>query len=255
MIQSENTPNAYCIYGDFNKTDSTALRFPDHYLAYSASGSMRLEIESRYIFLQPAKAAWIPAGVEVIAHIPTAITCCSILFDPKYFPNHNQIVSTIDLTPLARHMILYCRRWSTENSEFCENAQSFFSALALIVVERMETPTTDWLPRGRTKLVSRAVDLTMERHKRAVEIGEIASALATNERTLSRRIVDETGMKWSDLLRRIRIIFARELLTTTELQITRIAAEVGYGSQSAFNRAFKVETGFTPRGFQKNMIE
>ena len=250
MNRLDDTPIASCVYREFAKTESTTLCFSDHYLAYSAAGSMRLEIESRYFYLQPAKAAWIPAGTNVIAQIPTGITCCSILFNPRHFPEHKSIVKTIDLTSLARHMILHCKRWSVESSNVDDSAQLFYKALASVIVERMDAPTTDWVPRGNSTLVSRAVDLTIERHMRTIELGEIASELATSERTLSRRIVDETGMKWSDLLRRIRMIAARELLSSSELQITHIAATVGYSSQSAFNRAFKVDTGLTPRQFQ-----
>lgn len=79
---------------------------------------------------------------------------------------------------------------------------------------------------------------------------EIALNLSTSERTLLRRVVDETGMTWSHLLRRIRIIHARELLTTTDFQVARVAADdVGYSSQNAFNRAFKEETQMTPSEF------
>lgn len=250
MNQSDDKPIASCVYREFSKTESTTLCFPDHYLAYSAAGSMRLEVESRYFYLQPAKAAWIPAGTNVIAQIPTGITCCSILFNPRHFPEHKSIVKTIELTSLARQMILHCKRWSGENGNVDDLAHQFYKALASIIVERMDAPTTDWLPRGNSKLVSRAVDLTIERHMRTIELGEIASELATSERTLSRRVVDETGMKWSDLLRRIRIISARDLLANSEIQITHIAAAVGYSSQSAFNRAFKIDAGLTPRQFQ-----
>ena len=250
MTQVGGKAIAYCVYREFERSDSITLCFDEHYLAYSAAGSMRLEAESSYFFLQPAKAAWIPAGTTVVAQIPTGITCCSILFDPQHFPNHNSVVKTIDLTPLARHMILHCRRWSSSKSLQDNNAQIFYRALASVIVERMDTKTTDWVPRGSSSLVSRAIDLTMDRHMNSLEIGEIAAQLATSERTLSRRVVDETGMRWSDVLRRIRIIAARELLVSTELPIVRVASTVGYSSQSAFNKAFKVETGLTPRQFR-----
>lgn len=100
-------------------------------------------------------------------------------------------------------------------------------------------------------LVARAVDLTIDRHMRSIELAEIASDLATSERTLSRRIVNETGMRWSELLRRIRIIVARELLVSSELNITGVANAVGYSSQSAFNKAFKIESGLTPSKFRE----
>lgn len=249
MNQVDTAPVAYCVYKEIDSGGSGRVCFSNHYLAYAARGSMRLEIDSQYLFLQPTKAAWIPANVEVIAEIPTSIICCSILFDPRDFPVHNQIVQTIDLTPLAQHMIMHCRHWPNSENGKDNTARTFFRALATIIVERMDTPTTDWVPRGVSSMVSRAVDLTMERYMKSIEIGEIASELSTSERNLSRRVVDETGMKWGHLLRRIRMIHARELLTTTEFQIARVAAAVGYGSQSAFNRAFKEETSTTPTEF------
>ncbi len=247
------SPYATCISRDIAKTDSTTLSFSDHYLAYCASGSMRLEIESRYFYLQPTKAVWIPAGKQVIAQIPTSITCCSILFNPASFPEHNSFVKTIELTPLARHMILYCRRWGAEGGIIDQTAESFYKALASVIVERMDAPTTDWIPRGKSTLVSRAVDLTIERHTRTIELAEIASELAASERTLSRRVVEETGLRWSELLRRVRMIAARELLTGSELQITAVANAVGYSSQSAFNKAFKIESGLAPRKFREQL--
>jgi len=246
------TPIAHCVHSEMNSKDSGKVCFSDHYLAFAARGSMRLEIESQYLFLQPTKAAWIPANVEVIAEIPSSITCCSILFEPLNFPKHDLIVQTIDLTALAQHMILHCTRWTDRESAKEKAARTFFLALADIIVEGMHTRTTDWVPRGASSLVARAVDLTMQRHMTPIEIGDIAAELSTSERTLSRRVVDETGMTWICLLRRIRIIRARELLTTTELQITRVASEVGYSSQSAFNRAFKEETLLTPSEFMSN---
>lgn len=251
MCLSGESPFGTCVYREFAKTDSTTLCFADHYLAYCASGSMRLEIDSRYFFLQPTKAVWIPAGKQVTTQIPTSITCCSILFNTAQFPEHNQSVKTIDLTPLARHMILHCRRWAVEGCIPDKTADSFFKALASIIIERMDAPTTDWIPRGQSKLVARAVDLTIERHMRHIELVEIASELASSERTLSRRIVEETSMRWSELLRRIRILAARELLANSELQITGVANAVGYSSQSAFNKAFKIESGITPKKFRE----
>lgn len=251
MSRSSESPFGTCVFRELAKTDSTTLCFADHYLAYCASGSMRLEIESSYFFLQPTKAVWIPAGKQVTAQIPTSITCCSILFNVARFPEHVPLVKTIDLTPLARHMILHCRRWDVEGYTTDKTAESFYKALASVIIERMDAPTTDWIPRGKSKLVARAVEITIDRHTRPIELAEIASELASSERTLSRRIVDETSMRWGELLRRIRIIAARELLTNSELQITDVANAVGYSSQSAFNKAFKFESGLTPRKFRE----
>lgn len=253
MDLTTNRSKAYCVFQEFDKSNSGILHFANHYLAYSSKGSMRLEIDSRYLYLHPTKAAWVPAGTDVRIDIASSITCCSILFEPDFFSESHPSFQTIDLNPLMRNMILHCRRWGPDHADTDNTAQTFFSSLASVILERMKAPTTDWIPRGNTSLVSRAIDLTIERHTQALEISTVADSLATSERTLSRRMVDETGMTWANLLRRIRIIQARELLSTTNTQITTIAGDVGYTSQSAFNKAFKAETGLTPRKFRARL--
>ena len=213
---------------------------------------MRLEIDSRYLYLQPSKAAWVPAGTDVTIEIPSSITCCSILFEPDFFPSDHPSFQTIDLNPLMRSMILHCQRWGPDHADINDSSH-FFRALANIVLERMNTPTTDWVPRGNTSLVSRAIDLTIKQHDQMLEISSVADSLGTSERTLSRRVVDETGMTWANLLRRIRIIKARELLSTSDVPITMVAGDVGYTSQSAFNKAFKTETELTPREYRARL--
>ena len=47
-------------------------------------------------------------------------------------------------------------------------------------------------------------------------------------------------------LTRWRLQLAAHALTTTPRGVADIAAEVGYESEAAFNRAFKRETGLTP---------
>ena len=131
-----------------------------------------------------------------------------------------------------------------------QNAAPFFTALATVLAELMEKTNNDWVPYGHTPLVSAAVTLTSDQHAEPLDIGSVASQLNTSDRTLSRRISEETGMSWSHLLRRIRIVRARELLATGELSVTATAAAVGYSSQSAFNRAFREESARTPSEFK-----
>ncbi|MEZ5935599.1 MAG: helix-turn-helix domain-containing protein [Alphaproteobacteria bacterium] len=71
-------------------------------------------------------------------------------------------------------------------------------------------------------------------------------AVCQSPRTLARRFSDEMGMTWREVLRRLRIIRAIEALATTDKSATTIAYDVGYGSLSAFNSAFRGQTGKGP---------
>ena len=47
-----------------------------------------------------------------------------------------------------------------------------------------------------------------------------------------------------------RLQLAADLLTSTSYSVARIAAEVGYESEPAFNRAFKRDFGIPPARFR-----
>ena len=53
---------------------------------------------------------------------------------------------------------------------------------------------------------------------------------------------------------RRRIGEAQTLLITTELPVTRIAAQVGYDNPSHFNAQFSKAVGMSPRTFRKEYV-
>ena len=60
-----------------------------------------------------------------------------------------------------------------------------------------------------------------------------------------------SGYYSSAFLTSAKIINARELLTITDIPIANIATSCGYQNPFAFSRAFKKETGMTPREYRE----
>ncbi|NQX58077.1 AraC family transcriptional regulator [Paenibacillus qinlingensis] len=60
------------------------------------------------------------------------------------------------------------------------------------------------------------------------------------------------GKTYIELLTDIRILSAMALLKDTDLNVTEIAAQVGYNHISHFNRTFKKHTGITPGDYRKH---
>lgn len=58
------------------------------------------------------------------------------------------------------------------------------------------------------------------------------------------------GMTLSTYLTRLRVCQAQRLLVSTELEISRVAFETGFGSISRFYEAFKEISGQTPRQYR-----
>ena len=73
------------------------------------------------------------------------------------------------------------------------------------------------------------------------------SVAGVSRKTLCTRFKVETGENFAAYVRRVRIERARRLLDTSEFEISRIAYQTGFSSQSHFQTAFKEATGYTPR--------
>ncbi|MDX3097077.1 AraC family transcriptional regulator [Streptomyces sp. ME19-03-3] len=77
-------------------------------------------------------------------------------------------------------------------------------------------------------------------------IERFAALNSMSRATFIRHFGRATGMKPGDYLTRLRMLLAADLLTGTDRPVGAVAAAVGYGSESAFGRAFRLATGSTP---------
>ncbi|MGX7670826.1 GlxA family transcriptional regulator [Plantactinospora sp. DSM 117369] len=86
-----------------------------------------------------------------------------------------------------------------------------------------------------------AKDLTLD---------DIATHAGMSTRTLNRRFREQTGTTPLQWLLRIRIRQAQYLLEATDHPIDRIAAQVGFGSPTAFRDRFKRIAGTSPHAYR-----
>jgi AraC family transcriptional activator of mtrCDE len=82
-------------------------------------------------------------------------------------------------------------------------------------------------------------------------ITELAELAAMSRATFIRHFTREVGMTVGDFLTKIRMMTAAELLITTDHPVSAVAARVGYRSESAFGRAFRLATATTPAQFRR----
>jgi AraC family transcriptional regulator len=75
----------------------------------------------------------------------------------------------------------------------------------------------------------------------------VAEACGVSRKTLCTRFKQETGETFASYVRRLRVERARRLLDTTDHEISQIAYETGFSSQSHLQTVFKQMTGHTPR--------
>ena len=82
----------------------------------------------------------------------------------------------------------------------------------------------------------------------------VAEACGVSRKTLCTRFKQETGETFASYVRRLRIERARRLLDTTDLEISQIAYQTGFSSQSHLQTVFKQMTGYTPREWRLREI-
>lgn len=257
---SEQSPPAYCFYKVFAPEPRKAMCFDHHYLLYAAKGSLRLEAEDRHWILPPARAAWIPANTQIQIEIPHEVTCCSILFHPDFISSEIstcQILNlqVLNLSDVAREMILHARRWGPETKHLDAHAKSFFRTLVGTCAELANQSSNVWIPKGKTKELQAALSFTRNNIANNICFGDVTNAALLSQRSLSRRFAEEVNMTWRQMQRRMRMIQAMELLSNVEGQIINIAFDVGYVSLSAFNRAFREFCGMSPSEFRTKYFQ
>ncbi|MDO6964165.1 AraC family transcriptional regulator [Rhizobium alvei] len=246
-------PDAYSFRASLGPEASGTVQFDRHYLVYCAQGLMRVGLSDRQWFLPPSMAAWIPAGLQVEVEIRAPVSTCSILFERNFLVRPPTETKVFAVTPLAREMILHCGRWGRSAGSLDADAVACFSATAFICRELAERESAMWLPAIDAGPLRKAIDLAERDLAADLGVEVVAAAAALTPKTFSRRLAAETGMNWSELRRRLRMIRAMEQLAQSDEQVVSIALGVGYSSLSAFNSSFRQHAGETPSGFRSRV--
>ncbi|MCG8331271.1 MAG: tetratricopeptide repeat protein [Chitinophagales bacterium] len=102
------------------------------------------------------------------------------------------------------------------------------------------------------EFLQRLRDLLIERlDDNDYGIPEICRDIGMSRSQLHRKIKALTGLSTSFFLRRIRLFKAKELLETTDLNISQVTYTVGVSNPSYFARIFVEEFGYAPSNIRK----
>ena len=88
------------------------------------------------------------------------------------------------------------------------------------------------------------------RYTEDLHIGDLAAQIGVTPRHLARIIRRNYGCTFRQRLLEIRLYYAREYLSTTQLPISQIAIRCGFTAESAFSAAFRKSTGCTPTQYR-----
>lgn len=122
--------------------------------------------------------------------------------------------------------------------------------LVVMAAERLVLEITQHIvhpPAAMPPLVDRACRLVRGGFTQPIGLPEIARTLGVSVGHLSRIFHQNTGMRFVEYVARVRAGHARELLGSSDRQITEIAYASGFQSLAQFNRVMRTQYGCAPR--------
>ena len=120
-------------------------------------------------------------------------------------------------------------------------------------IESLPPEQTGWLAGLRDRFVGKTLALLHSKPAHAWTVEELADTVGLSRSALAERFTGLIGQPPMQYLTRWRLQLAANLLRAGNRAVAAIAADVGYESEAAFNRAFKRELGTTPAAWRKSV--
>lgn len=128
----------------------------------------------------------------------------------------------------------------------------FIEALRRYMVE-LPLEATGWLAGARDAVAGKALALLHRRPAQRWTLDALADEAGAARSVVSERFVRFLGEPPMTYLARWRLQLAARQLQATRKTVLEVALEVGYESESAFNRAFRREFGLPPGQYRKKL--
>jgi AraC family transcriptional regulator, alkane utilization regulator len=110
-----------------------------------------------------------------------------------------------------------------------------------------------WLAALNDSIVRQVLNLLHARPEHHWTVTELAEQVGVSRSTLATRFTQLLGQPPMQYLTQWRLQLAVNLLRTTDAGMVKIATQVGYESEAAFNRAFKRHLGIPPATWRHSL--
>ncbi|HOJ10235.1 MAG TPA: AraC family transcriptional regulator [Clostridiales bacterium] len=99
--------------------------------------------------------------------------------------------------------------------------------------------------------ISPAIDYIFKNYNNSISINDVSSLTGMCNQHFCKCFKKATKYTFTQYLNDVRVLYAQELLLTTNMNITEIAFSCGFSSVSYFNRVFKKKSGISPLEFRR----
>jgi AraC-like DNA-binding protein len=210
-------------------------------LVLALHGAVTCMTADSHWIVPPDCGVWIPGGVQHSNQV-TANARLAYLFVEPDAVSLPQECCTLSISPMLREMILRLaggpESYSADD-HLGRLVRVLLDELSLMPRESLKLPVST-----HHKIVAITEALTADPHDRRT-LGEWAAHVAMSERSLTRLMIEETGLTFGQWRRQLHLVIAlRELASGATVQ--RVSGDLGYESPTAFIVMFKKALGTTP---------
>ncbi|SDV46920.1 AraC family transcriptional regulator [Chitinasiproducens palmae] len=215
-------------------------------MVVALTGIVRVLTPKRTWTLPASRALWIPSSVEHEIHALGALELCSLYIEPEALPLRWREPGPVVATALIRELM---HGISAGGPAYDEGGQAALMATLILKILGDLTPLPEsGLPLPRDSRLQAICAHLMSEPSSAASLDIWGQRLGASSRTLARRFKSETGLTFGQWRQHLRVAEAMSRLAQGEA-VSRIAAELGYRSASAFIAMFRQVVGDSPRRY------
>ena len=214
----------------------------------ASEGLLTVDTRAGRWMMPPGRALWVPPDERHAALAHGIAHSWSLYVSPSACTALPTSPVALPVSPLLRELVARILAWAPEvrtldarEERLCRTA---IDEIALAPHERLHLP----MPRSPRLLeIARAV---AERPDDARELDAWAHLAAMSKRSFTRHSREETGLSFATWRTQLRMLKAVERLAAGS-SVTRLAADLGYESPSAFTAAFRRALGVPPTSYAR----
>ncbi len=153
--------------------------------------------------------------------------------------------------PLVNELFHNLTFVTTQNTPFSKEKTVGYLLILFTLIAEHSTPLHQKPDQEGYRHITKALEYIGEHYASPLTLPQVAKAVHLSPNYFSKLFTQMNGYGFLEYLTFVRISKAKELLATTQMAVTYIAYECGFGSFPTFSRAFKTQTGSTPSEYRK----
>jgi AraC-like DNA-binding protein/mannose-6-phosphate isomerase-like protein (cupin superfamily) len=228
---------------DLNASELLAAHaHPWGQVTYALEGVVRVTVGNSAWIVPPQRAIWIPPALTHEVETLEKARLRALYVHADAAPFKGTACEVLEVSPLLRELIV-----ALAEAGAASEREARLSALILDELGRLGTlPIVVALPDD--KRLKTMCDLLIADPASSLTLDDWAARVGASTRTLARLFERELGMSFGQWRQQVRLAHAAPLIARG-VPLSRVAAELGYASQSAFSAMFKKTFGKSPTSF------